>query len=144
MDLIEKRSMQVASLALDGLAARHKSISSNIANADSPNYKRLDISFEDQLQRIIDTEDRKKKHKLENMFNENREDFKPGAFDLKFSDFNPVMTISEAGSSGINNVNIETEMSELAKNGMRYNSLAVLQQKAFQGMKDVIQQGGRS
>jgi flagellar basal-body rod protein FlgB len=37
--------------ALDGLAARHRAIAANLANQNTPGYKRLVVSFEDQLAR---------------------------------------------------------------------------------------------
>ena len=37
--------------ALDGLSVRHRAIASNLANSSTPNYRRLEVSFEDQLER---------------------------------------------------------------------------------------------
>ncbi len=138
MDILEKRNMEITSLAMDGLAARHKAISSNIANANSPDYKAINVDFEDQLKKIIDTEEKKEQHKRES------KPYQPDKTDFEYEDFMPETTVSQAKSIGINNVNIEREMAELSKNGMKYNALAILQQKAFQGMSDVIQKGGAS
>jgi len=37
--------------ALDGLAARHRAVASNLANQSTPGYKRFEVSFEDQLEK---------------------------------------------------------------------------------------------
>ncbi|MBF2052712.1 MAG: flagellar basal body rod protein FlgB [Candidatus Sericytochromatia bacterium] len=39
--------------ALDGLSARQRAISNNLANADTPGYKAQDVAFETRLQQKI-------------------------------------------------------------------------------------------
>ena len=41
-----------------------------------------------------------------------------------------------------NNVNIESEMMDMAKVGIQYNTLSTLQGKMFQGLLDVIKNSG--
>lgn len=127
MDILSKKAMEITTLALDGLAARHNALSSNIANANTPNYQRIDVAFEGQLRRIIDTQDSK---------DQGTELKKP----LEYTGFNPNIVLSgnPTQNGSLNNVNIEIEMAELAKNGMKYNALARIQAKAFQGFKEVI------
>lgn len=128
MDILSKQAMEITSLALDGLASRHKTLSSNIANANTANYQRVDVAFEGQLKRIIETKDAEKEDKTIKM-------------PLSYSGFNPQIIISgdPIQNGSLNNVNLEIEMAELAKNGMKYNALAQMQAKAFQGFKDLIQ-----
>lgn len=155
MDLTSSRTLDIAALALDGLSARHKAISSNIANADTPDYKRTDVSFEDQLGKIIQTEDLKDMIKLQNSINPqnnsgtlNTLNYMSGMplsishnkSSLQMSDFNPQTvesTDNDANENG-NTVNIEREMSYLTKNGMTYDALANLQSKEFKIMTEVI------
>lgn len=144
MDLISTRTIELATLGLDGLSARHKAIASNIANADTPGYKRIDVTFEDQLNKIISTADSKETQKLlksmdtnTNMplsVNYNKESF------MEISDFDPQTVESNENSpnAGGNTVNIEQEMSSLTKNGMSYNALASLQAREFRGLAEVI------
>lgn len=47
--IIENNSMGRTLHALDLIAERHKALSSNLANMDTPNYKRKDISFSQYL-----------------------------------------------------------------------------------------------
>jgi flagellar basal-body rod protein FlgB len=148
VDLITSRAINISSLAMDGLSARHKAISSNIANAETPDYKRIDVSFEDQLGKIINTENVKELQKLQNSgqmpVSENKSNmplsvnYNQGF--MESSDFEPSPFQSEDNPPNTkgNTVNIETEMSELTKNGMTYNALATLQSKAFKGLGEVI------
>lgn len=42
-------SLNITLNALDLIAERHKALSSNLANMDTPNYKRKDVSFSQYL-----------------------------------------------------------------------------------------------
>jgi len=151
MDLISTRTIDLASLGLDGLSARHKAIASNIANADTPGYKRIDVTFEDQLGKIIQTEDFKENQRLQNSADGNayaqlsntmkapmsvnyNESF------MEMSAFNPQTVESEENPPNEtgNTVNIEKEMSSLTKNGMSYNALANIQAKEFRTLSEII------
>ncbi|MEI7475384.1 MAG: flagellar basal body protein [bacterium] len=66
MDFLSKRSMDVTALAMDALSARHKALAGNIANANTPGYKRVDVSFEGQLQGILSKEYEKDDIKAQN------------------------------------------------------------------------------
>jgi len=151
MDLINTSNIEILSLGLDGLSARHKAISSNIANADTPGYKRVDVTFEDQLDKIINTEYVKENQRLKNSLDTNPDALSNNAAKtplsvnynqtlMEFSDFNPQTIESDENSPNEigNTVNIEKEMSSLTKNGMTYNALATLQAKEFRGLSEII------
>lgn len=57
--LFSQPSYVTASKLLDTTALRHEAISSNIANLETPGYKRVDIapSFNDELRRALGTHD---------------------------------------------------------------------------------------
>jgi len=151
MDLISSSKIELLTLGLDGLSARHKAISSNIANAETPGYKRVDVTFEDQLEKIINTDHQKENKRLQNSLDTN-----PGAqlnnaakaplsvnynqTLMEFSDFNPQTIESDENPPNEtgNTVNIEKEMSSLTKNGMTYNALATLQAKEFRSLAELI------
>lgn len=46
---IESATMGAVSLALDAASLRHQAISSNIANASTPGYRPVSVSFEEHL-----------------------------------------------------------------------------------------------
>ena len=43
--------MKLMGKAMDAYSLRQKAIASNVANVDTPGYKRLEVSFEDELQK---------------------------------------------------------------------------------------------
>jgi flagellar basal-body rod protein FlgB len=51
MKLIDTQHTDLLKKALDAYALRQKAIASNVANIDTPGYKRLEVNFEDALQK---------------------------------------------------------------------------------------------
>ena len=47
-------SFKVISKMLDGCAARHKAIAANLANAETPGYRRVEVRFEEQLAKALE------------------------------------------------------------------------------------------
>ncbi|MDR2167892.1 MAG: flagellar basal body rod protein FlgB [Clostridiales bacterium] len=90
--------------AMQGTVARGAAISNNIANVDTPRFKRSVVSFEDQLQSAVN-------------------DFRrTGNLDL--SGFSPRTFVEFDHLSyrwDLNNVDIELEMAQLYANNMRFN-----------------------
>jgi len=163
MDLISKQVIEVSSLALDGLAARHKALSANIANEDTPGYQRTDVNFEGQLSKIVASENNNQQqkeaysaglaysptsvptgsgtsnlNKLLSIANGTYDPSNPNA--SSYAGFNPeVMNTNDAPvKTNGNNVNIEYEMAELAKNGTKYAAISSFEEKQFKELTDVI------
>ena len=64
MDFLSDAYFSVMNKTLDGLWARNEVISNNIANFETPNYKRKTIDFETSLQKAInEVSDNKLSHK---------------------------------------------------------------------------------
>jgi len=51
MKLVDSNHTDLLKTALDAYALRQKAIASNVANIDTPGYKRLEVPFESQLQK---------------------------------------------------------------------------------------------
>ena len=51
MKLVDSNHTNLLKTALDAYALRQKAIASNVANIDTPGYKRLEVPFESQLQK---------------------------------------------------------------------------------------------
>lgn len=143
MDFTVSRTAKILEKALDGLSARHKAISANIANAQTDGYTRSDVVFEDQLQNIVAMENVKENIKLQNSRMPLTVNFSQADIILKsnsFENFSPD-TVIDTDSPEIargNNVNLEVEMVELSKNASRYNVLAQLEGKYFNSLLDQI------
>ena len=110
---------------------RSKSISDNIANVDTPGYQRSAVRFEEDLKAALDK-------KGVQGYRTHPEHFRIGRPQIE--DVKPVPYIlrDDTLASGKNNVNIDQEMAELAKNQIRFEYAARLMQRGFNGLKSAI------
>lgn len=156
MDLVTNRAMEVTQLALNGLSSRHKVLSSNVANAMTSGYQRADVEFEGQLQQIIKVDDVKQaliasnsgvKYSPNSIEALNLTNIKSNTASSTmilnnnpYTGFKPTVITdnSPAVTLNGNNVNIESEMTELMKNGTKYSVLAEIEGKMFKGIQEVI------
>lgn len=105
---------------IDASVIKHKVIANNIANVNTPGYKRLDISFETEL-----------KVALKGNGNTDITAVKPKVVVAKNTE---KTSLRNDG----NNVNIEEEVSELVKNALSYNIFVQLMSKKFAALKTAI------
>ncbi|MBR2069284.1 MAG: flagellar basal body rod protein FlgB [Candidatus Gastranaerophilales bacterium] len=150
MDFINNRTRSILHMSLDGLYERSKAIAANTANALTPGYKRKEVSFEESLQGVIKRENEKEEMKLQNAieYQKNPSEIMKGqslerlAFLNTDINKNFFIDTQEDSSQGYeidgNNVNIETEMMDEAKNGMQYATVASLLSKSYQQMQNII------
>ncbi len=155
MDILSVRSSDVMKKALDGLSARHEAISSNLANVDTPGYKPVKVEFEDKLRRALHQEEVKKMEttglKVNHLL------IADGVMDLRTTDQRHLgakaVKLSEVHINAYqdddlifrtddNGVDVDTAMTDLAKNSMQYEAVATLQAKHFMLMKEMIKGGG--
>ncbi len=132
----EEKTMSVSTIKLlerfiDYCAERNKVISRNIANVGTENYQRQDISFDkvlgDTLQSNIKTTN--EKHIRSSLI-------EPNAYSVqstKITDY----------TSGVNNVDIEKEMSDLAENTLLFKFTSKKIGDYYKGIQNVIKGGGR-
>lgn len=108
--------------AVQGTWQRNTAIASNIANADTPGYKRKDVAFEAYLQEALV-----------------RDGGKPSEATL--AHIKP-KTITDHSMNSYrldgNNVDVDTEMSYLAENQLRYNALISQVNYNFERLKAVL------
>lgn len=107
--------------ALDATWERNEAIAQNIANVDTPGYKRKTVSFEEELREAMESKD----------FKKNDAD----KIEITVSEDNRNLSMKLDG----NNVDIDTEMADLAKNTIRYNALA--QMAGYSKLMMVIKEG---
>ena len=148
MDLINNRTKDIAAMALDGLYERSKAISANTVNALTPNYQRKEVSFEGSLREVIERENAKEQMKLDNSvkFMKNPKALTQTPEQISFLNsqtnegfFIDVQTDpSDALSSDGNNVNLEVEMMDEAKTGMKYQALSKLLASSYTDLGEVI------
>lgn len=118
--------------ALDLTWRRNEAISSNIANAETPQYRSLDLHFGSELERA----------------------FKRAGTELKTTNTKHIDLASSGNAHMIenlggatkadgNNVDIDIQMGQLAYNSGKYSSAARLMRKRLGILKYAIREGGR-
>jgi len=110
---------------LDGLGLRQKVIADNIANVDTPDFKRSDVNFEKFLQAALDS----KKSSSEKQFTA---PMPSGNFVIK----DESTTFRNDG----NNVDIDLEMTRMAENSLHYNSLVTMLNAHLSLLRQVIKE----
>ncbi|MCK8058751.1 MULTISPECIES: flagellar basal body rod protein FlgB [unclassified Fusibacter] len=121
--------------ALDASWLRQDILSNNIANVNTPGYKRQDVEFENLLEDYLSGK----------RFSINATH--PGHITDGFSGLDSVRprVITEENTSlriDGNNVNVDTEMAELAKNSIKYNAVVTDVNSQLRRLKSAIS-GGR-
>ncbi len=131
-------SIAILKRNLDFRSIRHNLIVSNIANKDTPKYKAFDLAVEAAMQKTegnIETVTLEKTHAA-HMTAEHTDDMHSSI--RQSNQTNPY----EKNHDG-NTVDIEKEMAHLAENNLMYETMTQIIRKKFQGLKSVIQGGGR-
>lgn len=129
-------SISLMEKLLDAKWLRNRILSNNIANADTPGYKRSDVSFEEVLKKNMEQENvlpltTTHKNHISNI--KTVSDIKPRVF----------LQNDTTLRNDRNNVDIDKEMVELTKNTLSYNMTADQLQRAFQLLNMAISEGRR-
>ncbi|MBF0558944.1 MAG: flagellar basal body rod protein FlgB [Nitrospirae bacterium] len=106
------QSMRILESMMDVAAFRHKVLTSNIANADTPGYKAKDISFQDAMNNAISNDGKS-----------------------QYNIYEAGTTMSERDG---NTVNIDIEMAKVAENTLLYDTAAQLMAMKLRMRKAVL------
>lgn len=121
--------------SLNAAWLRNDVIAQNIANDDTPMYKRKDVAFEDVLNASVNKLEAKVTNKKHIPFNtSNIDNIQP-----QITESNSDVSMRIDG----NNVDIDNEMASLAKNTIKYNTLVQLINGSYSKIKNVIAEGRR-
>lgn len=131
-------NLDILTSALDASSFKNKTISNNLANVNTPGYKKSTVNFESELKNIIDGRNTKlglNKTNSKHM----------GKQKSTLQNFQPNVNVHENTSNrrDKNNVNPDVEMIELAKNTIMYNALADRVSGKFSKIQSVIAEGGK-
>lgn len=136
ISLLSKISSSTYALekALDAAWTRNEVINNNISNADTPNFKKSVVKFEDYLLNAMGTDDIELNTTDSRHISINGNSLEPRIEkDMKDLQYR---------LDG-NNVDIENEMTDLAKNSITYNTLAQKVTGEYKKIKYVISEGRR-
>lgn len=128
--------MRLTEKVMDMQLMRQNVVASNMANLTTPNYKARSLEFEENLQSALNLDARGKMTRS----NEGHipAAFNAGAFGPDLEKDMPYRVIH-----GDDNVDLDKEMALMAKNTMRYNALTTVIKRGFDGLRDIISDGGR-
>lgn len=130
-------SIRVLEKTLDTSSIRHKVLTANIANLDTPNYKAFEVVMEEELNRgghlsrniqLVRTRSEhlpKRPQRTNNLR-------------LKVAD-PPELSLRADG----NTVDIDKTMGKMAENTIMYKAAAQIISKKLSGLKNAIQGGGK-
>ena len=140
-NLLQSDTRSTVGFALDGLQHRHMAISSNVANAETPGYKAVDVQFEQTLKARLPIK------------------ADPGSLSLMQTHYrhlngNPM--ISDATLTGgvdafqvqtqyradNNGVDMDKEMAYLAQTSQRFLALSQIEGKMFKSLRGLITNNG--
>lgn len=108
-------SIKILERIMDICAYRQKILASNIANVDTPQYKAMDINFQEELRKVTETEN---------------------------TSYRVIESPTTMPNRDGNTVNIEVEMSKLAETLLMYSAAVQLTSTRLRMLKDAIK-GGR-
>ncbi len=131
---------QVLEKSLNAASLQHQMISNNIANVDTPGFKRSEVVFQNKLEQVLGL---KEKNYLPLMIT--HKNHIPIVPELTINDINPeIVTKTETSlRTDENNVDIDFEMSKMAENTAYYSSLAQLTSLKLKELISAITEGRR-
>lgn len=122
---------------LDTGSLRHKVLTSNIANIDTPNYKAFEVVMEDEL---------KKNNRSAEPIELVRTSFRHLSGRHSSSNQLKIKTVDSSKNNfraDGNTVDLDRTMGKLAENTILYRTAAQIIRKKFQGLKNAIQGGNK-
>lgn len=127
--IFEKTRVPLLNKAMNVTSLRHRALSNNISNASTVNYKRKDVNFAEYLRsQVVKPKITGARTDARHMLLGNAAQKGPRVYQ---PDTGP-------NSTGINNVDVDIEMSNLAQNHLLYNVGARLLSGQFQGLRKSI------
>lgn len=126
--------------ALDGLAARQRVVSNNLANADTPGFKAAELEFENHLQRRLAQKEAEREYPLEGVRTHDRHiPLEALGQGLSVQLLQPATRMRNDGNS----VDLELEMTRMAQANISYSAVSQMLASRYSGLKYVIQEGGK-
>lgn len=131
--IFSETGMVTAMKELDATSLRQKIIANNIANVNTPGFKRSDVSFEDKLQAAIGSENG-------SLVTTNPMHFSSGVSSSLIEGISPEVVAdgSPAVREDGNNVDVDKEMTDLAKNTITNESFNKILSDKFKTLQTVI------
>ena len=116
------KTVDVVHRAMDASMVRREVLADNLANAETPNFKRSDVNFESQLKRALDTKKQRPPLEMALTHPKHISNWK----ELDYREVQPrrVLDYASTSKNNGNNVDAEQEVMRLLENQMLYTLLA--------------------
>lgn len=121
---------------LSASSLKQQVIANNIANINTPGYKKQDVNFEDEFKRAV-------RNKYEPLMHQTDSRHLPGGRGIGSVKISVNTIKGTAMRYDGNNVDIDEEMSKLSENGLRFNATAQLMSIKFNTLRTVVNEGRR-
>ena len=127
-------SVNALEKGLDASSLRNQVISNNIANADTPGFKASSVKFEEYVQQALEDGDSSAMNGTQS-YTDN--------WTSSLDDIEPQVVTNSGTTMRMdgNNVDIEYEMNELAKNNIEYYTLLQKVNSEFSQLRTAITEG---
>lgn len=134
MKSLYEPNMNLVGKVMDLHLQRQNVVISNIANVRTPGYKPRELEFESQLQSALglDAKGRMTRTSGEHM---------PATFDPEGFGADWTKSINPRIVHGEDRVNLDKEMTKMAKASLQYNALTTVIRGNFEGLKNIIMEG---
>ena len=121
---------------MDMQLQRQNVIMGNISNVNTPKYRPLELSFEEELQSALNSDVRGKVSRTQ-------DGHMPSTFSVE--GFGPDWNrqIKPSVVHGEDRVNLEKEMVKMTKNNLHYNALSQITKSSFDGVRNIIMEGSK-
>lgn len=116
---------------------RQNIVMSNIANVKTPGYKPRVLEFEDDLQSALNLDSKGK-------ITRTNEKHMPSGFDPDTFNGTWDQELKPRIVHGEDRVNLDKEMATMAKTSMHYNALSTVIKQGYDGLKQLISEGGKA
>lgn len=138
--LVNSTNFDYLSRGMAAASLRQEVISHNIANVNTPNYRKTVVEFEDLLAKEI-YGDEPEEGKLQMVRTQDKHlPHKPSAYHAEPNMVEDLTTIMRVDD---NNVDIDIEMATLAKNQLYFNALATQLGSYISKVKNALSSGGQ-
>lgn len=128
--------IQLQGKVLDMRLERQNVVAGNLANIKTPGYRARRLEFEEDLQRALGLD-------APGGMTRTNPGHLPAKFDARTFSAEFIKDLQPRVVQGEDSVDLDKEMTTMAKNTLLYNTLITTLQKNFEGLKNVITEGGR-
>jgi flagellar basal-body rod protein FlgB len=131
--LNQSPSNAVLKKTLDANSVRQRAHAQNIANAETPGYRRIAVDFEDQLKQVLDDN-------VDGMAQTDPRHLNGNGAHVELQSLQATTRREplDPNSPGVNGVNIDLEMAEMAETQLRYLTSLELLKRRYAAVKSAI------